>query len=154
MKKLLVFIVIINLTSVSNAALTWECDSITLDIGEVMLVNIFANESIAYSVHMGNDPSPIAEITNVIASYPPTITEAVIYSPGWWVLTMSTNGVPLSSHWEVQILGAAEGIYWLNSDYHEDAGPNDILTINVIPEPMTVCMLALGGLLFLRKRRP
>lgn len=154
MKKLLVLMVIINIASVSQAALTWECDSITLDIGEVMAVNIFADESVAYSVHMGNDPSPIAEITDVVTPHPPGVVEAVIYLPGWWTLTVHTNGVPIGTHWEVTILGTAEGSYLLNSDYGEDAGPNDILSITVVPEPMTLSLLTLGGLVLLRRRRP
>ena len=154
MKKLLVFIVIINVVSVSQAALIWEFDSITLDIGETGDICILSDDSLAYSVTMGNDPSPVAEITSVVSFYPPGVGEALIISPGWWTLTAFNNGVPIGSQWKVTILGNAEGSYWLNSDYGENAGANDILTINVIPEPMTICMLAFGGLLYLRKRRP
>ncbi|MHC4642824.1 MAG: PEP-CTERM sorting domain-containing protein [Planctomycetota bacterium] len=154
MKKLFVLIVIINLTSVSQAALIWEVDSITLDIDEVAVVHILSDESLAYSVYMGNDLSPVAEITGVISSYPPDVAEALIFSPGWWTLTALTNGVPTGAHWEVTILGTAAGIYSLHCDYYEDAGPDDILSITVLPEPMTVCLLALGGLFLLRKRRP
>ena len=154
MKKLFVLIVIINVASVSHAALIWEFESITLDIGESRDIYIFSDDSLAYSVTMGNDPSPVAEITSVVSSHPPGVAEALIISPGWWTLTTFDNGVPIGIHWAVSILGNSEGTYQLNSDYGEDIGPNDILTINVIPEPMTFCMLTLGGLLFLRKRRP
>lgn len=154
MKKLLVLIVIINLASVSQAALIWELDSITLDIGETGVVYILSDESLAYTVYMGNDSSPIAEITGVVSPHPPDVAEASISSPGWWTLTAFTNGVPTGAHWEVTILGNAEGSYWLNSDYYGDAGPNDILSITVVPEPMTLSLLALGGLVLLRKRRP
>ncbi len=153
MKKLFFLIVIINLTSVCHATLVWEVDSITLDIGETGVVKILSDDSLAYSVTMGNDPSAVAEITDVVTPHPPEVAEALIYQPGWWTLTAYTNGIPIGTHWEVTILGNAEGTYWLNSDYYDDAGPNDILTINVIPEPMTVCMLALGGLALLKKNR-
>ena len=92
-------------------------------------------------------------LTSVESFHPPGVAEALIYTPGWWTLMVLDNGVPMGSHWEVTILGNSVGTYWLNSDYYEDAGPNDILTINVIPEPMTVCMMVLGGLVLLRKQR-
>jgi hypothetical protein len=74
--------------------------------------------------------------------------------PGWWGLTVWPEGLPAGTHWEVSIRGMAEGSYSLNSDYYEDAGSNDILSITVIPEPMTLSLLALGVLTLLRKRRP
>jgi hypothetical protein len=154
MKKLFVLIVIFNLASFSQAAFTWELDSITLDIGETGVVYIFSDNSLAYSVSMGNDPSPVAEITNVVSPCPPDIVEAIINSPGWWTLTAFHNGVPIGVHWEVSILGNSVGTYWLNSDYGEDAGPNDILSITVVPEPMTLSLLTLGVLVLLRRRRP
>jgi len=159
MKKFLALIVVLNMVSVANAALTWDVDSITLDIDEVEVVNIISDNSSPYTVSMGNDASTVAEIVNAISLlsglYPEIQTTAIEGPPGWWQLTVWSEGViPPGSHWEVVIIGLAEGSYSLNSDYYEDAGSNDILSITVIPEPMTISLLALGVLALLRKRRP
>jgi len=159
MKKFLALIVVLNMVSVANAALSWNVDSITLDIGEVEVVNIISDNPSPYTVWMGNDASTVAEIVNAISPlsgpYPEIQTTAIEGPPGWWELTVWSEGfIPAGTHWEVSIRGMAEGSYSLNSDYYEDAGSNDILSITVIPEPMTLSLLALGVLTLLRKRRP
>jgi len=155
MKKFLALIVVLNMVSVVNAALSWNVDSITLDIGEVEVVNIISDNSSSYTaIWMGNDASTVAEIVNVISFYPEDAEIDIEGPPGWWVLTLVLEGLPAGTHWEVSIRGLAEGSYSLNSDYYGAAGSNDILSITVIPEPMTLFLLALGVLTLLRKRRP
>ena len=160
MKKFLALIVVLNMVSVVNAALSWNVDSITLDIGEVGVVTIISDNSSPYDVAMGNDASTVAQIMNVISPlsvpYPEVQTTAIEGPPpGWWQLTVWSEAViPSGTHWEVGIIGLAVGSYSLNSDYYETAGSNDILSITVIPEPMTLSLLALGVLTLLRKRRP
>lgn len=157
MKKFLALIVVLNMVSVANAALTWDVDLITLDIGEDEVVNIISDNSSPYDVAMGNDASTVAEIVNAISLLSgPEIQATAIEGPppGWWQLTVWSEGfIPAGIHWEVSIRGMAEGSYSLNSDYSGSAGPNDILSITVIPEPMTISLLALGALTLLKKRK-
>jgi len=155
---LLSLVLVLVLASMANAALTWDVDSITLDIGEVGVVNIISDNSSPYTVCMGNDASAIAEIIYAISPlsglYPEIQTTAIEDPPGWWQLAVWSEGViPSGTHWEVAIIGLAEDSYSLNSDYYESAGSNDILSINVIPEPTTIFLLALGGLAVLQIRR-
>lgn len=161
MKKWLALILVLGIASKASSALTWSTGVITLDIDELEVVQIYSDipEMHDYIVLMGNDASIVAEITDVTPLYlAGDLATADDYGDGWWSLAngYSEQQWPISlwgDHWDVSIRGLAVGDYSLHSDYDEYEGSDDILSITVVPEPTTVLLFGLGGLVLLRKRR-
>ena len=161
MKKWLALILVLGIASKASGALTWSADVITLDIDELEVVQIYSDipQMHDYIVLMGNDASIVAEITDVTPLYlAGDLATATDFSNGWWSLAngYSEQQWPISlwgDHWDVSIRGLGVGDYSLHSDYDEYEGSDDILSITVVPEPTTVLLFGLGGLVLLRKRR-
>ena len=60
------------------------------------------------------------------------------------------SAIQSGDQYDVTIQGYVTGTFGLDSD---DYGTNDILEVTVLPEPMTVALLGLGGLFLLRRRK-
>ena len=164
MKKLLILMLVLGITSAANATvLEWSTNAITIDLGDpVAVVQLIASDDQPYAAKwVGNDPSAIAEITS-ISALTAAGPDAVVKDPsvtgwaGWWTVEAldfdpTTWDVSAGSQYTVTITGLAEGVYTIDSDSY--SGTNDVLTITVIPEPMTVALLGLGGLFLLRRRK-
>ena len=168
MKKLLILTLVLGMASVANATvLSWSVDDITIDItvDPVAVVQLIADDDQPYAAKwVGAGPSIYAEITS-IAALPAAGPDAAIKDPaitlwaGWWTVEAldfdpTTWDVSAGLQYDVTITGLDLGTYLIDSDsYGTDGGINDVLTINVIPEPMTIALLGLGGLFLLRRRK-
>ncbi len=63
--------------------------------------------------------------------------------------------IPIShwgDHWDVTLEGLRLGAYPVHSDWGQAEGPDDILTVNVVPEPAGLVLLALGARALQRRR--
>ena len=163
MKKEFIFLCIIVVGVLSSplyADLVWHLNGnhineLTLDVMEIETVQLYCNDPTAraYDVTMGNSASTIADITQVTPLYlAGDWAYASPSDPDWWNLHCDWNPLypqPISvwgDHWDVTIKGLSPGSYSLNSDYYGAQGANDILSITVIPEPCSILLLGLGGL--------
>jgi hypothetical protein len=134
MRRPIPFFLVLLLSSTANAALTWSKDGICLNGSQRVSVQIYSDSNEPYEVWMGNEPSIVAEITDVVPY--PDAGDAVVTDPagttypGWWLLRSENNmrGV----HWEVTIQGLYIGTDVIYTDLYEAAGANDMLTINLI----------------------
>ena len=164
MKKLLVLALVLGLASVASAALTWSVSSVSVGLNESATVQISSSTATTYAggpAWVGNDASTVAEITG-ISALAAAGGNAAIQDPtattwaGWWTVNALDTEEPFTiasgNQWDVTIKGLAVGSYVIGSDFYASAGANDSLTITVIPEPMTIALLGLGGL-FLRRRK-
>lgn len=158
MKKMLVLTLVLGLASLASATtLTWSVSSIDIAVGGTGTVQIVASDNLAYpDVWVGADPSAIAsiqsitEIANNAGDSSLILDPTATAYPGWWTVAAADMTEPFDSviagaQFDVLFNGLAMG------SYNFDCG-GDTLTVNVVPEPVTMVLLGLGGL-FLRKRK-
>jgi hypothetical protein len=160
-KKLLIMTLVLGITSMASATtITWSTNAITLNINQVQVVQITADDDQPYGKWMGaSDPTTlIADITAVsdlaAAGDDATYTENYLTYNGWWYLEAKDSSEPFNidsgDQWNISIKGLSTGsCQFVADDY---AGTKDYITVTVIPEPMTIALLGLGGL-FLRRRK-
>jgi hypothetical protein len=167
MKKLLILMLVLGMTSAASAALTWSADPITVGVGDTIAVTIDSSDALPYAggpAWVGADPSAVASIASIV-QLAAAGEDAVVDDPtatgwpGWWTINaLDTTGTPgdtmaAGPQWTVTISGDSVGTYVISSDSYGSAGADDLLTINVVPEPMTIALLGLGGLFLLRRRK-
>lgn len=164
MKKLLVLMLVLGMASAANATvITWSVDGLTLDINETAVVQLVADDAITYSSpkYVGYSPATtsLGTITSMVA-LAPAGGNAEVQNPaqtgydGWWTIFSKDLETPFTiasgSQYSVTVKGLATGTFGLASDSY---GTSDTLEVTVIPEPMTVALLGLGGLFLLRRRK-
>ena len=158
MKKLIILLLVLGLATAANATvLTWSVDAVTIntDVSDTVVVQLAADDAEGFSSKwVGNYSSTVADITGVVALAAAGDDATVSESTGdWWNIGSSDSASPFNiasgDQYDVTIKGLVNGTYTVGSDSY---GTNDTLTITVIPEPMTIALLGLGGL-FLRRRK-
>ncbi|HUS73691.1 MAG TPA: PEP-CTERM sorting domain-containing protein [Sedimentisphaerales bacterium] len=168
MKKLLILMLVLGMTSAANAVLTWSADEVTIDLtSPTAVLQIISSTALAYPggpAWVGAEPSTVAEIASIVAlsgagEDAELADPATSGYPGWWTISAKdVTGTPgdtivAGSQWDVTITGLMEGVYVISADSYGSAGSDDLLTITVVPEPMTIALLGLGGLFLLRRRK-
>ncbi len=152
MKKLIVLAVVLAFASGADATvLSWSVDSVTMSLNATVVVQLVASDTQLYSAKwVGNSASSIATITSIVGPQDARIQVVPPETSGWWTITV-TDTLDDIPTWDVTIsAGSVTGTHTLGSDYY---GTNNILDITVVPEPMTIALLAFGSLGLLRKRR-
>lgn len=167
MKKVLILLMVLGLASVSYAVptvnLSWSVDQVNVDVDETVVVTLDADDNSPYNDKwVGNSTSTIAqilalEVLDAAGEDGSGVSQAPTYAGWWTVKAADSSGTPLDTiqtgpQYRLTIKGLAVGSYTLNSDYYgENGGTNDVLTI-VVPEPITIALLGLGGLLLRRRK--
>ena len=165
-KRLVVLALVLALTSISAADLIWSEDTVTGTVGQTLMVQILTTRTGTYAngpIYVAGDPATgIAEIVSITPGaytgpdyhiWPPSETGYA----GVWSLHPGNNlPFPVGSapydQWHVSIRCDALGTCAFGADWDETEGYNDLLTVNVVPEPATIALLAFGGL-FLGRRK-
>lgn len=160
--SILFLLVLFGLVSAAQADLTWSPNAVTLNIEEIKTIQIYSDDPAlhSYDVTMGADweTGDAAQITDVTPLFlAGDLASTSLLAPGWWDLHSGWSDVApisvLGDHWDVSIEGLTVGSYSLNSDIYGNAGANHILSITVVPEPMTIGFLGLGTVFLIRRRR-
>ncbi len=165
MKKLVLLALVLGMASMASAALTWSADSVTVDIGNTLTVEVISDSAEAYPngvAWIGSyDNNGYGDITGITATAAAggdyEIQDPVASQfEGWWTVLAKDSSEPFTvapgTQFNVTIIGLAAGQYTLRLDDAENAGPADNLAVTVTPEPMTLGLLGIGGL-FLRRRK-
>jgi hypothetical protein len=160
MKKLLVLVCVLALASMANATtVDWSVSAVTVEVGATITVQISASDNGFYDdIWVGNDPGGAAEVTSITeilnnaGDNGRIDTPAVTEYPGWYVVAAIDMSEPFDSvvagaQFDAVITGLSEGSY----DLYCDAGTLTV-TVVPIPEPATIALLCLGGLLLRKKK--
>jgi hypothetical protein len=161
MKKMLIFMLVFGMTSIASAALTLSSD-ITIDVGATDVIQVSNSMDGGYGAWIG-----LTDLTIAAYDGDPTFTAAgnpngdslmPKYDAHWYgtIIVSSLNpSAPIlaGAHINVSIIGVKEGVTTLELYADDGVTLLDTATITVVPEPMTVALLGLGGLFLLRRRK-
>jgi len=145
----------------ASAALTWEVDSVSIALGGTATVKIYST-----TTTYAGGPAFIGVYDSIadFASFTPIVpgagnSAAAVkddsgYTGYWSINANASDPLTLAAgwHWTVVINGLSAGTNDMVLDTDGSAGASDTLAITVLPEPMTIGLLGLGGL-FLRRRK-
>lgn len=156
MKKLLVLMVVLALSSMANATLlTWSVGSVEVAPGGTITVQLLADDNLAYpDVWVGADLNGVAEILSVVEVANNAGDSSLILDPvataydGWWTvaaadMTEPFNSIVAGAQFDVTFKALGVG----SVDFY--AG-DEVITV-IVPEPATIALLCLGGLLLRKK---
>ena len=163
MKKLLVLTLVLAVASGAHAALTLvDAPTDPINIGQSIAIIVNNSEDGAYSGWLEITDQAVADYDGdpvfTTAGNPngDSSLETFTEYPGWYQFTVASfdaaNPIAAGDHVQVNVAGVSEGSSVLNVYANDGTTLLDSATINVIPEPMTIALLGLGGL-FLRRRR-
>ncbi len=160
---------------VAQATLTMTLDITTVNIGDIVVITISSDAAIESDWGVYLEPVSVypsdAQLQNPMVLTDAGINGAVTAGtdpgdghdyyagPGGG---KPANRVKVGDWSTVEFVGLTAGNYSIDMfDYTKNGGdcdapgtPEDTQTITVIPEPATIMLLGLGGLLLRRKRRP
>ena len=163
MKKLVVLTLVMAVASGANAALTLvDVPTDPINIGESITILVNNSDDGAYAGWLQITDQAVADydgdpvFTAAGDTAGQSIMELYVDDPGWYTFTVSSldpaNPIVAGDHIQVNIVGISEGSSVLGLYDSDGVTLLDSATVNVIPEPMTIALLGLGGL-FLRRRR-
>lgn len=161
MKKLLILILVLGMATVANAALVLNGPT-TINEGDTVSIGIINTDGEDYAALLGfgyfseggfelSGPTyPWPPPVGIPPMPPPVIGDFVWYEifphPDW----IPGTGIWFSIDLTCTLAGVDVFVFLLHSDGFTVL---DTLTIQQVPEPMTIALLGLGGLLLLRRRR-
>ena len=173
MKKLIAIAMVLAVASLANASVFWadadgnRIDSVSVNVGETIVVFLASDSDQPYNdLWCGAEENGSAEIVageilpNAGGSASLTLHAC---DDGWQKCTADYEAgqapTQAGNQFAFSITGIAdldqvsEGVDWvLCSDYRGDAGDGSTLNVDVVPEPITLALLGLGGLA-LRSRK-
>ena len=167
MKRLLVLLLVLGMASATEAVLIWTNGSETpvssVDVvkDSTATVYIYSDTANSYDgVWAMGDMVPEFTVTSVTDLAAAGDDASATYQgpgfPDWWVLEAAGSNLAAGLHWEVVIAGHTVGTYIydeLSTDAFGSLGDNDTLTVNVVPEPVTIALLGFGSLFLPRRRK-
>ena len=161
MKKLLILVLVLGLASAANATMSFEDDAITVTTSTTPTFNIVSDNTAAVTSYVGNAPG-LADLTGMVANSNAGPDSIVLESPysynGYWGIESKDND---ADTWDIVAgtqfvgtltVGGTQGSYSLKLYDNTFTNVIDTLAITIVPEPMTIALLGLGGL-FLRRRK-
>lgn len=161
MKKVLVVMLVLGLVSAANAALTLKPGGASVDVGKSMAVLVNSSAGGAYQGWLEIVNPAIADFDNapaILAAGNTGGNSSMTAYPefgAWYNFTIASldpaKPILAGDHVQINIKGIAQGKTVLNLYADDAATLLDTKDITVVPEPVTLVLLGLGGL-FLRRR--
>jgi len=172
MKKLLALMLVLGITSAANATLYLSVNGdTTVEIADVescttVMIDVYSDDATPYGCYVGivdeaGDDCTGGEFTGVYTIYPAAGKDAAVSDaelPNWWYA--EALGYPpgpytqAGKHFDFQYHCLGAFCEWCfvelwNYDFNEVL---DTIAIHQIPEPATMLLLGLGGLLLRRRK--
>lgn len=177
MKKLLVFMLVLGLAAGANAALSLSVngspapDEYTMNVCEYIVIDITSTTADTYMAAIGFDEVGLCEWKNPAGGDPWRIHHDPGGEAGGGAMVMDLSGMGYPNYWGVMASGSPEPLVTpgehFQFDFHckalgdvtiwlvETTPPYrmiDRMVIHQIPEPVSMVLLGLGGLLLRRRR--
>jgi hypothetical protein len=163
MKKVVVLSLVLGLVSGANAALSLVGGTDPIEIGDTASIFVANSEGGAYTGWLSIANPPTAAGLQSVEFTPEgnpsgssTITQHPEYTDAQWiefsVLSMPPAQIAAGNHLELTVVGLSEGTTQLNLYGADGEQVVASVDLNVIPEPMTIALLGLGGVFLLRRR--
>jgi hypothetical protein len=163
MKKLLVLMLVLGMTSLASAAISLDGPtSITVgDTVKIGIDNLDGGDYLAYvNVSLISEAgfSMSAPALTSLAGNQSSVGAPYVYGDGSEIeitladtVGVTTPGVQFT--WDLTCLAQDVTVTVLLWDAADLSAPVDVLTIAQVPEPMTIALLGFGGLFLLRHRK-
>ncbi|MHC4110789.1 MAG: PEP-CTERM sorting domain-containing protein [Planctomycetota bacterium] len=161
MKKFLILMLVLGMTSTAGATLTLVPESLTIDnVGLTGTIQVVSDVDGDYSLWIELVDLTVADYdgdpTFTPGGDPIGISQMNKYDAHWYgeVVVASTdpgNPIVAGAHININLIGVSEGTTTVN--IYDVSTLLDSSTITVLPEPMTIALLGLGGLFLLRRRK-
>ena len=159
MKKLLVLSLVLSVASLATAGMSLSGDVSGL-VGEDLTIQVLVTDEIpgggvASTIWFGLNDAALDIVSAQVEPLAGSSAVMVDYSADWQYLNWPTSPL-LGSYgdgvWATFVVeGLAEGTYSVQvQDNNYDT--QDTATVTIVPEPMTMALLGLGGLLIRRKK--
>lgn len=166
MKKLLILVLVLGLTSSASALITSLGGPTEVMYDGSVTINVISDtDYVAWFGYIGFDPAEVG-VSACVATSNAGDDSIVTLNPYGWTgyyeieagdQTEPYDSVLAGVQFEITVMGG--GLAKVGSVYTIDlydsnwTTPHDTVQVTVIPEPMTVALLGLGGLFLLRRRK-
>ena len=160
MKKLLILALVLGMASTADAALTLGGDRY-FEPGQTAIVTVISDDTSDWLGYIGFEPSVVG-VSGCVATSNAGEDAVVTLDPygwtGWYEIKAADDSAPFDSvqpgvQFEISVFASVFSDIYIIDLYASDwATLIDSWTV-IIPEPMTIAMLGLGGLFLLRRRK-
>ncbi|OHB57342.1 MAG: hypothetical protein A2Y12_09535 [Planctomycetes bacterium GWF2_42_9] len=170
MKKMLVLVMVLGLASLTNAAISFYVNgspapaAVNINPGEVLTLQLYSGDTLAWNAYViqGTDTvSGIGSLTNPInlanagdmkSNSPYAAADGwgngFLFGTGGSPSGLPVAGIQHTVDFSSPVVGTANLYLYDGTSYNE----LDSLAVTVVPEPVTMALLGIGGL-FLRRRK-
>lgn len=163
MKKLLILMLVLGMTSAASAAISLGgVINGTIDLDTTGIVTVISDDTEPWAGFIGFDPSVVG-VSGVTATLDAGQDALVEPDPEGWTgyyffeakdMSEPFDSVQPGVQFEISVFGAAlHDVYTIDLYAADWETILDSGTVTVIPEPMTIALLGLGGLFLLRRRK-
>lgn len=159
MKKLMVLALVLGVVGLANAGLSISAPKTTINVGEELTITLSSDGKLAWLGYLQIAPGGVGALSNPVALIDSDKSSAEVYADaagvGFEITTADTqNRLVAGPQWAFTFSSMQKG--FASIDLYDDAfgydQPFQSIIVEVIPEPMTMGLLALGGLFIRRKK--
>jgi hypothetical protein len=163
MKKLLVFLLVLGLASGADAALTLVgAPSEPITVGQTATITVHSSTTGGYAGWLEIEDPAVVDFSGAPQFTPAgdtagssTMTDWSAFG-AWYEFTVAstdpTKPILAGDHILVNVIGVGEGLTKLNLYASDGVKLLESVSVSVVPEPATIVLLGLGGLLLRRRK--